>query len=807
MNKETQTNVPLFGSLEKHMNSNAPESGERDNFINRNEPHCFRCGKFTPSNPNQGWEKDEVLLRDLEDVEDGSDCEVCVMLLQGLRAYRDNAMPPDTALPQSFSVRCVPGQSKFLRVREYIEPDPVTLPATANASQQVFGQISFALIPSGPKKEPSAFFGRGGLEFFVKPEDSSAFKHIGIGRPVAEDLSSDQCIGLAKQWMSECERNHPICKRWANSVSLPTRVLDVGSESQPPRLVESLGRTGRYAALSHCWGKAQPLTTTSENLSEHLIAIQLDQLPKTFKEAVLLAQRLDLQYIWIDSLCIIQDSEADWNTESAKMAEVYAGAVVTIAATSANDGREGLFVAKGAWNEAVPFSMANSHGEQTTIYIRSASNDHHVMSKNNLFDAHPLSRRGWVLQERLLSTRILMFTSCELVFDCQTLLWCECGHFPFKTEMSSSKTETEAYAGEAAWCPRRTLRVFTQRLLDILSWARDHPPPLMARTVNSLVQYAENSLTGPREENEAWHWQHIVESYTCRCLTRDEDTLPALSGLAKLLQGRLHDRYLAGLWRRDIHKQLLWSILPSTWSFTTEEFELLQRLPDDKINQLYLPYRPRRTADQAPSWSWASIRGAVWWDAKWLPRGRLVEGLAELVETRCVSATPVNPFGSVDAGGYLVLRAPLAPVRLVQYEVHLRSLLHRCRVVEATCHDPSHQHVENCIQLNSEDWAVLDLPLDSTGPPRAQREFWRVKVAEQSPPHDIVSTDYAAWDRLSTLPQEIATSYTIVYHLLLRMRPGVAAEEQAFERVGLYVKTLPKGETYFAGEMEYVKIF
>ena len=606
--------------------------------------------------------------------------------------------------------------------------------------------------------------------------------------------------------MSECKENHAICKQWSSSVSLPTRVLDVGSEHQPPHLVESLRRKGCYAALSHCWGKAQPLTTTSENLSEHLIAIQLERLPKTFREAVLLARQLDLQYIWIDSLCIIQDSKADWDAESAKMAKVYAGAAVTIAATSAKDGREGLFVAKDTLNKAVPFSMANSQGEKTTVYIRSVGNDHHAMSRNNLFDAHPLSRRGWVLQERLLSTRILMFTSCELVFDCQTLVWCECGRFPFKTEVSPSETETHAV--EAAWGLWRTLRVITQRLLDILSWARDHhQPPLMARTINNLLQYAEHSLTGRREENEVWHWQHIVESYTCRCLTRDEDTLPALSGLAQLLQGRLHDRYLAGLWRRDIHKQLLWSILPSPWSFTPEEFALLQRLPDDSIDQLYLPYRPRRTADQAPSWSWASIRGAVWWEAKWLPRGRLVEGLAELVETGCISATPANPLGSIAANGYLVLRAPLAPVRLVQYEVHLRSLLHRCRVVEAACHNPSHQHVESCIQLNREDWAVLDLPLEPTGLPLAQREFWRVKVAEKSPPHDIVSTDYAASDRLSTLPQEIATSYTIVYHLLLQKRPGAGAEELAFERVGLYVKTLPRGETYSAGEMEYVKIF
>jgi hypothetical protein len=91
------------------------------------------------------------------------------MLVQGLRAYRDKAMPPDTELPPSFSVQCVPGQFKFLRVQEYVKPDPDTSPATIDASQQVFGRISFSFSPSGPRKEPSAFFGRHGLEFFVKP--------------------------------------------------------------------------------------------------------------------------------------------------------------------------------------------------------------------------------------------------------------------------------------------------------------------------------------------------------------------------------------------------------------------------------------------------------------------------------------------------------------------------------------------------------------------------------------------------------------------------------------------------------------
>lgn len=91
------------------------------------------------------------------------------MLLRGLRAYRDKALPPDTVIPASFSVRCVPGQYKFLRVQEYVEPDPDPSPTTIDTSKLVFGQISISVSPSGPRKVASTFFGRNGLDFFVKP--------------------------------------------------------------------------------------------------------------------------------------------------------------------------------------------------------------------------------------------------------------------------------------------------------------------------------------------------------------------------------------------------------------------------------------------------------------------------------------------------------------------------------------------------------------------------------------------------------------------------------------------------------------
>jgi hypothetical protein len=102
-----------------------------------------------------------------------------------------------------------------------------------------------------------------------------------VGRPVGRELSDNSCIELARRWVSECQEHHPQCRQSPTS-RLPTRLIDVSSEERGLRLVETLGGRGQYAALVHCWGKAQPLTTTSATLKDHLKAIPLSSLPKTF---------------------------------------------------------------------------------------------------------------------------------------------------------------------------------------------------------------------------------------------------------------------------------------------------------------------------------------------------------------------------------------------------------------------------------------------------------------------------------------------------------------------------------------------
>lgn len=216
-------------------------------------------------------------------------------------------------------------------------------------------------------------------------------------------------------------------------------------------------------------------------------------MPKTFFDAVLLTRKLKLQYLWIDSLCIIQDSKKDWEIESAKMDQVYRGSAVTIAAVSAADGREGRFVDKKEWRECVPFEIYNVQGLPVTVYIWSTRHVLHDISQRRLFDMEPLSGRAWVLQERLLSTRILLYTSCELVFECQTELYCECGDFPFKTSFrsnnSGSRDMIRSWDGGELKASESWKMTLTKAIVHSLTWLRDCSPYFPSKVVNVPLQY------------------------------------------------------------------------------------------------------------------------------------------------------------------------------------------------------------------------------------------------------------------------------------------------------------------------------
>jgi hypothetical protein len=136
------------------------------------------------------------------------------------------------------------------------------------------------------------------------------FKHIGVGSPVSQDISSKTCMNLAASWVKKCQEQHPHCKQSPTAIP-PSRVIDVGDSQQDPRLVETGGKHGRWATLSHCWGKVRPLMTTQSTLDQRKRSIPITYLPKTFQDAIMITRGLGLQYLWIDSLCIVQDSDRD----------------------------------------------------------------------------------------------------------------------------------------------------------------------------------------------------------------------------------------------------------------------------------------------------------------------------------------------------------------------------------------------------------------------------------------------------------------------------------------------------------------
>ena len=126
--------------------------------------------------------------------------------------------------------------------------------------------------------------------------------------------------------------------------SFPSRVIDVGSPSaEKVFLVETEGTSARYIALSYCWGKSHRLKAIKANIAELKAGVTLDGLPQTFQDAVKICRRLDVKYLWIDSLCIIQDDRRDWDIEASKMGSVYSNSYLTISALNSRDDSEGCF--------------------------------------------------------------------------------------------------------------------------------------------------------------------------------------------------------------------------------------------------------------------------------------------------------------------------------------------------------------------------------------------------------------------------------------------------------------------------------
>ncbi|KAI1107030.1 HET-domain-containing protein [Jackrogersella minutella] len=461
--------------------------------------------------------------------------------------------------------------------------------------------------PAGEKKLSVIVHGENGgfsknCYFMYTDSDDNAARDV-KARDRITDVSTPESYKLALECVQNCQRTHTKCPSVeAATTLLPDRVLDC-TNTQKPKLVLTGGKQhDLYIALSYVWGGPQPMTTTA-NIDEFVTSgLDMSQFPPTIRDAVEATHNLGVRYLWIDALCIMQDSAADKAAQLGAMCRIYRTAYLTLNAACASSTREGFLRVPRppkVPDARVPYRCRD--GSAGRVYIaREMDTDAGDASRSYWDEMEPVAHRAWCLQERLLPPRSLVFASDTLKLVCQT--------------------ET-ASIGNALCEPSTGLRL----------------PTSVYRTRDT----AEAGGSGDEKDGVACRqaWLATIFMYTIRGLTVASDKLPALGGVAEQFARATGDRYLAGLWRASLLPDLLW------------EFGDAPRL------------LPRPKGYRAPSWSWASVDGMI--GASFLEPELEAAGAhrreAEVLGCKVELASEDVPFGEVK-GGVLRLRGVLRRV-------------------------------------------------------------------------------------------------------------------------------------------------
>lgn len=234
---------------------------------------------------------------------------------------------------------------------------------------------------------------------------------------ISGDTGSDQAVSWVKAWLDECTKNHMECGG-KDPALLPTRVLAIEGPNKV-RLWNSRGKVASYACLSYCWGARHPIQTTASTHDHYRKGVPWTELPKSFQDAISFVFRLEFKYIWIDSLCILQDSIEDGFHEGSKMSHTYRNSTMTLAAILGEDSSSGLYSVSDAHHVSRELRVTGAEGVLINIHHREPLEHTYVPSAL-------LENRGWAFKERLLSSCVVLFGKQELLWECRKGNACEC---------------------------------------------------------------------------------------------------------------------------------------------------------------------------------------------------------------------------------------------------------------------------------------------------------------------------------------------------------------------------------------------
>ena len=367
----------------------------------------------------------------------------------------------------------------------------------------------------------------------------------------------------AQRWMSDCLNGHEQCQKNMQPCLYPTRLLELGESKMRIILPAEEKLSEPYAALSHCWGRNPiALRLTALNLQELRVGILSSELPTAFQEAINFIKSLSIRYLWIDILCIIQSgpgSAEDWQSECAKMQDVYSNCILNLSLSRAAHPYESCL--GGCPPSATPpFEIETTgligDGEPAKCACTVILWDYH---REALYD-QPLGHRAWALQEQLLATRVLSFGLGELFWDCIQV----------------------PNASESLPCG---------------------PPAAVA----DLFDLADKAI--PKTSDSGileGFWWGILEEYTDRELTYPKaDKLVALSAIATRMGIAMDDVYVAGHFWKTLPYSLNWQVQPP--HSTRKRREKIPRRIIDLAKE-----GNGEKQNKAPNWSWASMDGPLY---------------------------------------------------------------------------------------------------------------------------------------------------------------------------------------------------
>ncbi len=426
-------------------------------------------------------------------------------------------------------------------------------------------------------------------------------------------------MSLARNWLDYCEANHASCSTklpFLNSDSWPTRLLDVVTAYPDPILEEiPLEKMNgkKYAALSHCWGPSG-IPVESKAMSQSIPALPKKlshgSLARNFQHAIDVAYKLGFAYLWIDALCIFQDSSSDWEKEAAKMGGIYGSAALTIAIQCSPDAHHGCFA---------NINTFPSGTYQATSTLRSGLTStlrFDIPEENDSIRHGNLMRRAWCMQEHILSPRVLHYTKNGIIWECRQGCW---------NERSKARRATIG--------------------------------------CSSGLHLATKRPTVPDE------WYEIIEDYTARSLSYRSDVLPAISAIARAIGWQTGHRYLAGIWVEDLAFGLSWTsggdIPEPIW---TEDGLLEGAVKRPTSNTPSNPFGIGLTIN-LPSWSWAAHKFQVNHD---IENRAYAQPTLQLINSQITYASS-DPYAGI-RNAVLRVKAPVGTATLIRPDLPGSSL-------------------------------------------------------------------------------------------------------------------------------------